>query len=196
MWNYFVRSVSGQTVLAKYKCSVPFLQQIVPIVAVHKEGVVEFVGNRWGILMRADPGRISDDDLDTHITKVKDVVDSLFGELMLKTFVCSRVSSAKPIEQDLVKKMNDPEKTIQQKQHLHSIYQDIRGNTRPQIEWVFYVFLSLGQYGTLDEAERVRQTHLPGFENRLRAAGMHVVSLTDPNEVAISYRQCMTQIIL
>lgn len=196
MWNYFMRSMRGQTMIAKYTCSVPFLQQIVPIVSVHNEGIIQFTENRWGILINSDPDRVIDDELDAHIMKVKDVVDSLFGDLVLKTFVCSRKNSAKPVEQDIVKKMNDPEKTIPQKQHLHSIYQDIRGNTKPQIDWVFYIFLSLGIYATVEEAQQARQTHLPGFESRLRASGMHVVQMTDPNEIAMCYRQCVTQLKL
>jgi hypothetical protein len=194
MYNYFMRSMRGQTVVAKYTCTVPFLQQVVPLVAVHANGIIEFTGKRWGILMRIDPQRVSDDDLDSHIAKVKDVIESLFGDLILKTFVCSRTNNAKPIEQDLIKKMNDKDKTNQQRQHLYSIYQDIRGNIRPLIEWRFFVFASIGIHEDLESADRVRQTHIPGLENKMRVAGMHVIPLTDPNEVSISYRQCFTQL--
>lgn len=194
MWKYFIRSINGQTIVPKYTCTVPFLQQVVPIVAVHKNGVIEFTGKRWGVLFRIDPSRISDDDLDTHLMKVTDIVDSLFSDLVLKTFVCSRSDMAKPIEQHLINSINNPAKSQEQKAHLHSIYQELRGNTRPLIEWQFYVFASIGLHPDINDAERARQAHIPGLENRMRVAGMHVVQMTDPDDIAISYRQCMTQV--
>lgn len=196
MWNYFMRSMRGQTIIAKYKCSVPFLQQIVPIVAVHPQGIIEFVGGRFGVLMKIDPSRISDDDLDTHIMKVKDVVDSLYSDIILKTYVCSRSDRAKPMEQQLVKKMNDPNLTQEQKQHLYSLYEESRKNTKPVVEWQFYCFISIGHHENIENAERARQAHIPGLENRMRAAEMHIVPLVDSDDIALAYRQMFTQIKL
>lgn len=188
-----MRSMFGQTVVAKYKCTVPFLQQIVPIVGVHPNGIIEFTQKRFGVLFKIDPSRISDDALDTHIIKVKDIVDSLFGNLVMKTYVCSRSDTMRSMEQELIKKMNDTNLTKEQKEHLYSIYDESRKNTKQVVEWQFYVFISLGLHEDIESAERTRQAHIPGLENRMHAAEMHVIPLIDPDDIAFAYRQMITQ---
>jgi hypothetical protein len=193
-YKYFIRALLGQTVIAKYTVPVQFLEQVVPIRNFHKNGLIEFVDNRYGILLKVDPKRVSDDDLEAHIHKVKDMTDSLHSELVLKTFVCSRSTTVKPLEKHLINTINSGGKTRQQKEHLYELYQEVHNNTAPVIEWQFYIFLGLGRHPSLGDAEISRQAHLPGFEDRLNRAGMHMISITNQYEATICFRQCFAQV--
>jgi hypothetical protein len=195
-WSYFIRKINGQTILPKYIMTVPFLRQIVPILAVHKNGLIEFTEKRWGMILEIDPGRISDDELDTHIIKVKEVMDSLHGDMVMKTFACSRSNVSGAFRDSLVQKLNDGTRTKAQKEHLYSIYNDTSEKQKPIIEWQFYIFLGMGLHDDAQSAERARQSLLPGFENRLRYADMHVVPILKENDIAMAYRRCMTQVVL
>ncbi len=192
-YKYLLRSLRGEAVIAKYVIPVRFLEQIVPIRNFHKNGLIEFVDNRYGILLKIDPERISDDDLEGHIHKVKDAVDSLHGELVMKTFACSRSTTVKPLEKHLINTGNSGNKTQQQKEHLYELYNEIHANNAPVIEWLFYIFIGLGRHQTFDDAEISRQAHYPGLHDRLIKAGMHVLPITDRNEMAVAFRQCLTQ---
>ncbi len=193
-YQYFIRSLRGQNLIAKYTIPAAFLEQIVPIKEFHSNGIIEFVGNRYGMLLRANPARISDDDLDQHIHKVRYLIDSLHGDLIMKTFVCSVPTGLyKPLEKNLVNIINESGKTKEQKTHLYSLYNEVHQNTKPVIQWRFYVFLGLGLYKTLKDAEIARQQYYPGFENRLNKAGMHVIPITGRRDLAMAYRQCISQ---
>ncbi len=192
-YKYFIRKMNGQAAILKYTAPVSFLQQIVPIVGLHKNGLIEFVEKRYGLLLRIDPKRVSDDELDGHISKVKDIVDSLHGDMVMKTFVVSRSSMVKPLEKNLIDSINTGDKTQQQKEHLYSLYHEVHENTTPVIEWQFFIFLGLGQHLSIEDAEIARQAHLPGFEDRLYRAGMHAIPVTNELDLAVCFRQCFTQ---
>jgi hypothetical protein len=192
-YKYFIRALLGQTVIAKYTAPVAFLEQVVPIRNFHKNGLIEFVDNRYGILLKVDPKRVSDDDLEAHIHKVKDMTDSLHGEMVLKTFVCSRSTTVKPLEKHLINTINSKGKTLQQKEHLYELYHEVHQNTAPVIEWQFYIFLGLGRHPTLEDAEISRQAHLPGFQDRLVKAGMHTIPMVNQYEASMAFRQCVMQ---
>src|SRR5659263_336477 len=103
IYKYLFRSIKGETVIAKFKLPAGFLERIIPIKAFHQDGIIEFMENKYGLLMRIEPSRISEDDIDTHIQRTRALVDSLHGELLTKAFVCSiKESNYKPLARNVV----------------------------------------------------------------------------------------------
>lgn len=194
MYLYTLRALRGQTVTAKFKLPDGFLEGIIPLKKFHREGLIEFVGDKYGLLMRIDPQRISDDEVEGHLEKVKSMIDSLHGDLMLKLFVCSiPQSSIKNLERNVISTINKEDRTAQQKAHLYSIYHEAHDNTSSVIQWRFYLFISLGVYKDLHHALIAKQQYFPGLEARLHKCGVRVSQLVDKQMLAAAYRQCITQ---
>ncbi len=171
-----------------------FLESVIPLKAFHQEGLIEFIGNKYGLLMRMEPSRVSDDEIDGHVEKVKSLLDSLHGDLMLKVFVCSIPQAGiKNLERNVIGTINNKERTAQQKAHLYSIYHEAHDNINTVINWRFYVFVSLGVYKDLAHALIARQQYFPGLSSRLRKCGVLVIPLIDKQELGMAYRQCITQ---
>jgi len=169
MYNFLLRSIKGETVIAKFKLPAGYLERLIPIKAFHEDGIIEFMENKYGLLMRIEPSRISEDDIDTHIQRTRALVDSLHGELLTKAFVCSiQEGNYKPLARNIVNIVNTQERTLEQRKHLDSIYHHAQQNKNTVIQWKFYVFLSLGTHATLNKAIIAKKQYFPGFSEKLQ----------------------------
>ncbi len=192
MYQYFMRSFTGKNTLAKYALSASFLESIVPLKAFHDLGIIEFLDNKYGLLMRIEPSRISDDELDSHIAKGRSLVDALHGSLLMKFYVVSVNSNDAAIEKNVINIINKEERSQKQKQHLYSIYHHLQESTKTVIQWRFYIFVALGEYKNLDEAKIARSQYMPGIESKLLKSGVRVIPLLEKNTLALAYRQCLS----
>ncbi len=192
MYQYIIRSITGKNTLAKYTLPASFLESLIPIKAFHDLGIIEFLGNKYGLLMRIEPSRISDDELDSHIAKGRSLVDALHGNLLLKFYIVSVNSSGAAIERNVVDIINKEERSQKQKQHLYSIYHHLQDSKKTVIQWRFYIFVALGEYKNLDEAKIARSQYMPGIENKLLKSGVRIMPLLKKNTLAMAYRQCLS----
>lgn len=189
--KFLIRGAAGQNVIAKYNVPPAFLQAVVPVKAVHANGIIEFTGNLYGQLLRMDPPRISEDDLESHVKRVGHVVNSLHGDLMLKTIVCSRVDIARGLKDDLLHGMSD--KTDAQREHLYGLYHETAESAVGVIDWQFYLFVGIGEHKELEHAANMMQSQVPGLLKFFNRAGVHCVPIIDADEIALVYRQLFVQ---
>ena len=194
VYKFLLKSMKGETVIAKFRLPAGFLESIIPIRAFHQDGIIEFMENKYGLLMRIEPSRISEDDIDTHIQRTRSLVDSLHGELLTKAFVCSiQETNYKPLARNVVNIINTQERTPEQKKHLDSIYHHAQENNNTVIQWQFYVFLSIGTHPNLEKAIIAKKQYFPGFSEKLQKLGILVMPLKKKEALASAYRQCITQ---
>jgi len=170
------------------------MKSIIPIVEFHQDGIIEFSGNKYGMLLKADPSRVSDDDLDRHINQVRSLTDSLHGDLMIKSYVISLQTAGRPVERALMRQLNESGRTKQEQEHLYSLYQDAAENTTPVIQWKFYIFLGFGKYPALREAIIAKGQYYSGITDRLNKAGMHIIPIQDRQELGAVYRKLISQV--
>lgn len=195
MYKFLLRSIKGETVIAKFRLPDGFLERIIPIKAFHQDGIIEFMENKYGLLMRIEPSRISEDDIDMHIQKTRALVDSLHGELLTKAFVCSiQETNSRSLARNVVNIINTQERTPEQKKHLDSIYHHAQENNNTVIQWQFYVFLSIGTHPDLEKAIIAKKQYFPGFSDKLQKLGVLVMPLKNKDALASAYRKCITQV--
>ncbi len=194
-YQFMMRSLRGQTVFAKYVLPAPFMQTIIPIKEFYENGLILFSQNQYGMLLKCDPARISDDDLEQHISHVRALTDSLHGELMLKSYVCS-LPTGSGVKNCLLGLLNEQGRTKEEQEHLYSLYEKAIENKAPVVEWRFFIFIGFGKYSNLQEAEIAAKQYYPGITERLRKANMLVVPIVDRNELGRTYRQLITQVVM
>lgn len=196
MYLFFIKSLRGQDITAKFTLPTGFMERIIPLKAFHPDGMIEFINNQYGLLMQIEPSRISDDEIDGHIQKVQNLIDSLHGNLSIKLFVCSMPQSGtgfKALEKNVINTVNTQDRTVEQKNHLLSIYHQAHDNQNVVIAWKFYMFLVLGRHKNIEEARIATKQYYPGFLLRLQKCGVLVNQLKDKTTLAAAYRQCITQ---
>ncbi len=192
-YQFFMRSIRGQTVFAKYALPAAFMQTIIPIKEIYENGLILFSQNHYGMLLRADPARISDDDLEMHINQVRNLTDSLHGELMVKSYVCSLPTGTKGVRNGLQSLLNESGRTKEEQEHIYSLWEKSIENKAPVVEWRFFIFVGFGKYPNLEEAEIAAKQYYPGITERLLRANMHITPIIDRNELGRTYRQLVNQ---
>lgn len=194
MYLFLIKSIRGENIVSKFTLPAAFLERFIPIKEIYEKGLIEFTNNRYGSILKIEPSRISNDELNSHILKVMSLIDSLHDELLMKVIVYSISHDKKGVNilgKNVIDIINVNNKTKEQKKHLHSIYDKIHNNNDPTIQWGFYIFLYLGTYETLNEATAAMNTYSPKFEEKLHATGAKVVQIKDKSSIAMIYRQCI-----
>jgi hypothetical protein len=195
-YKFFIRSMRGENVIAKYTVPDGFLESIIPLRAFYQGGLIEFlVENQkvFGILYRYVPDRVSDDEIDSHIAKGRFLVDSLYGDLLMKFNVFNSTKSrTREVEKQIMNTINNTERTSEQKDHLYSLKSSIHEKNQKDIDWGFYVFVKIGAFKTVDEATIAHGKYTNGMKNMLNKMKMTAIPITNPKELSLVYRECMT----
>ncbi len=195
-YQYFIRSLRGENVVAKYIVPDRFLESIIPLRTFYQGGLIEFlVDNQkiFGILYRYVPDRVSDDEIESHISKGRFLVDSLYGDLLMKFNVFNSTRSHTiEVESQIMNTINNTERTPEQKDHLHSLKNSIHEKNQKDIDWGFYVFVKIGAFKTVEEATIAHRKYTTGMQNMLNRMKITAIPITNPKELSLVYRQCLT----
>ena len=129
LWNrsatilsYSTAYLTDKCTVRKYKDTEAKLFDIVWIKEFHTNGnssLIEFFGDKYAILLKSDPYKISDDEINSYIEKVKQLVDSIGLGKMISFYVSSAsVISDRPLENTIVQSLNDA-KSQKERDHLY-----------------------------------------------------------------------------
>src|SRR5665647_1458499 len=153
----------GKNVINKFDVPDKFLEKIVPIVAIHSGGIIEFRGSKYGVLMETTPVRIADEERGAHEKKIEKVINGIPSNTHFKTIACSRLLPRKSIESYL---LDVSTKSTGQKatdQHLAGLYNKVASDGTPVISWKYYAFQSLGEQVNLEAAMIQFGAVIPGL---------------------------------
>ncbi len=189
---FFLRSLRGETNIAKYSTTDTFLESKIPIRKFHPEGLIEFKDQKYGILMAYEPDRVSDDNLEAHIAKGQHLVDALHGELLIKMFVLNVPKrDMRPISAYINNIITTQTATQEQTQHLRSIYHQAQDNDHVDTDWKFYLFIGLGKHKTIQDATIAKQRYYDGFKSKIEALNIRIAQITNQQTLSDAFRECL-----
>jgi hypothetical protein len=195
--KFFFDKYSGLHTIARYDTDLKFLEDVFPLKNIHNDGLIEFLGNHYGILIKFIPPQIQDEDDETHGLNMQGVIDGLAGNTSLKFIATSRQTLRKPMLDKLLKMMNKRGVNKKVYEYLYSIYEMIRDKDTKEIEWSFCAFFGLGVYDNLQDAIDQMDSEYPGLVDSLTDAGMMQISkLTDRMTIAQEYRQMALPVVI
>lgn len=191
--SYFYRQHKGQTVIAKFKMPDDAVLNHFPIEHIHDGGLIEYTCGHYGVLLRVDPPRTTDDD--GYNTNLESVFNSLIPGDMLKIMACSRLNTYKPYSDEILDAANQDETTDEQRKHLYSIYQMVENNNNETVEWQFNAALIFGAEDP-EDAGIIVETRLPGLKALFNTAGVGVYQITDIFDIQLCfYQQLQREVI-
>ena len=194
--KFFYAGARGKHVINKFSVPVSFLEKLVPIVEIYESGIIQFKGNKWGVLMETFPVRISEEERAAHEKRLEKVINGIPSNTHFKTIACSRLEPRKPILQyllDVATKSNGDKATDL---HLSGLYSKIAEDNSPVISWKYYAFLSLGEWKTIAEARIQYGAIVPGLLKNMKAARLQPRIYQDENEITTAYRTMFSELII
>ncbi len=194
--QFFIGDLQGKHVINKFAVPVTFLEKLVPIVTIHKGGIVEFKGKKFGVLMETFPLRIAEEDRANHEKKIEKVINGIPTNTHFKTIACSRLEPRKPILRYLLEVTNRSKGDKAIDLHLTGLYNKIAADDSKVISWKYYAFLSLGEWKTIEEARIQYGAIMPGLLKNMKVARLQPRVYTDEKEISNAYRTMFNEMVI
>ena len=194
--KFFIQDLQGEHVINKFSVPVSFLEKLVPIVRIYKDGIVEFKGKKFGVLMETHPMRISEEERAIHEKRMEKVINGIPANTHFKTIACSRLEPRKPVLHYLLEVANKSNGDKATDLHLTGLYNKIAEDSSPVISWKYYAFLSLGEWKTIEEARIQFGAIVPGLVKNMRVARLQPRIYTDGNEISTAYRTMFGEMVI
>ena len=194
--KFTVQNMQGKHVINTFDIKVAFLEKLVPIVAVHEKGIIEFRGNKYGLLMETFPIRISEEERELHEKRIEKVVDGIPANTPFKTLSCSRLEPRKPILKYLLEVAEKSNGDLATDLHLAGLYNKIAGDNSSVISWKYYAFIGLGEWKSLDEAKIQYGAIVPGLIKNMKGAKLRPKIIEAENEISKAYRTMFNEMVV
>lgn len=194
--KFFIGDLQGKHVINKFSVPVTFLEKLVPIVTIHKGGIIEFKGKKFGVLMETFPLRIAEEDRANHEKKIEKVINGIPTNTHFKTIACSRLEPRKPILRYLLEVTNKSKGDKAIDLHLAGLYNKIAADDSKVISWKYYAFLSLGEWKTIEEARIQYGAIMPGLLKNMKVARLQPSVYTDEKEISNAYRTMFNEMVI
>ncbi|TFH47096.1 MAG: hypothetical protein E4G94_00905 [ANME-2 cluster archaeon] len=186
---FTIKLLTGKTIVLKYIMPLKFLQDIVPLLHVHPNGIIQFTYNYYGTIMHISSEKIDENELETYHQLVRLILDSLHDDITLTILSSSYIDHKNELKSQILDLSNMDDKSEPQKQHLNELYNEIEKDESYVIQWNIIVFVDFGKHKTLQDAEIRRQEFMPGFVDALLNTDAYATILQDQTDVALLYRK-------
>jgi len=194
--RYYIRKDMGMTYLPKFTMQPNTIEKFFPVKHVHEGGVIEFTGNRFGVLMNMVTPRVDENNINRHLSGIESTLNSLTPGDIFKTFTCSRLVTQKPISNEILSATNDPDLSQTQRDHLYSMYDQLTNpkNQKDVVSWFSTAVLCFNPgVKTIEDASIEAKNKIPGLKKTIRKAGVKFHPLTDPTDISLTYYQTVMQ---
>jgi hypothetical protein len=176
------RILKNKNITKKYIEPLDDLKKVVPIDTVEESGLIRYLDGASGVLVRYNPPRVADGDYDNHSLKIKNVINSLYGDFSFQFLCNSIVDKQNPLSKATMESMKFKDTPPQITTHLHSLYEESI-TQRDSIDWEFLLLVSLPVTEKTAEAEKVKTAFMSGLSKELARTGVFSRIVEERNEV-------------
>ncbi len=166
-----IRTFRKENEFKRYQATLDDIKKVVPIETVEKSGLIRYINGTTGFIIALSPPRISEDDIDTHNTRMMNVVNSLYGKYAFQFLSVSTNKSENILATTTRDAMNRPGVSQPVNEHIHSIYKYAAESVVNAVEWDFLLIVYLPFTKTVDDAETMKAAFLSGLTKELTRAG-------------------------
>jgi hypothetical protein len=154
-----------------------------------KNGIIEFGGNKFGVILVVKPWKMSPEDMGQHLGNLMHIINSLPPEIMMKVRARTQVTTKNVLQQMVFQQLQNTKLNKEQKALLFSLYDKAKQNADPA-KWTYSIFLGLDSKP--EEVETYISTILPGIVRVLENSRILCVHLKDPVMILEYYSSDMT----
>ena len=194
--KFFSQDLQGKHVINKFSVPVSFLEKLVPIVKIYKDGIVEFKGKKFGVLMETHPMRISEEERAIHEKRMEKVINGIPANTHFKTIACSRLEPRKPILHYLLEVANKSNGDKATDLHLTGTLQQNSWGLQPcNFLEILCFFKSWGMENDRRSSYSIWCNCARLFKN-MRVARLQPRIYTDENEISTAYRTMFGEMVI
>lgn len=191
MIKYGIDYVTGNTKLQKYSCTAAQLKTKLPIDEVYENGMIEFPGKQFGVLLELHLPDVTDAGQAMFLIRNVAFLNSLPEDVLYKSLEFSHIDVEKHLVEQIKNAINDPDTTEEMKKHLYASYDEII-KVPGKVSWDGYGFVGVGKYKNADKAFIGSTITVEVVLSGLMHANILPHKITDTYTILRTYRQLMS----
>lgn len=188
-WDYQRRKYSGKTSIQTFVLPLKQLKKHIPIECVHEDGLIEYSKKQYGVAFRYDPPAVPTSELDKFHKQMEHVANSFGAGVEASFHFYDMIDHGNPLADSLLRSINTEGKTLEQKKHLHGMYENATDNDDPFVTTSYLIAIKLGKFNSAKHAMIAYRSTVPGIMKAFREHSIYTMPLIGENEIAIEFRQ-------
>ena len=164
------------------------LKKVYSIESVEESGLITYPDGTSAVIILYVPPRTPTHERDTQSTRIKDIINSLYGEYSFQFISTSVVDYKNPLLESTSEAMKKSDTPIEITTHLYSLYEEARQEIE-NIDVEFKLIVYIPKTNTVPKAEQLRSAFIPSVIKSLDRAGFNSRELVNRNEVIKSMRE-------
>lgn len=187
--QYRLRHRRGETSVNLFIMPLKLLRKHIPIKRVHDDGIIEYDRKQYGVAIRYDPSAVPRSELEGFHTQMEYLANSFGTGIEASFHFYDMIDKANPLADTILRSINSDGKTLEQKKHLHGMYEEATHNDEPFVSTAFLLAIKLGKFKSRELAKVAYKSTVPGILKAMRERGIYAMQLVGENEIAIEFRQ-------
>lgn len=192
---FIIDEKRGRHLMNKLTVSDSLIEKVFPLKRIHKDGLMEFTGSEFAVLLRLSPRRITEEEREHHTALVKGVVDGLHDNRVFKMHAFSKINPRKAIIEYL-REVANKKCSKQTAEHLNGLLNKVMKDKKPIMAYKNYAFVGLGNHDTLQSAEIARKAVMDGVILNMKRANLQPREMTDEHEIRKAYREMNSERVI
>ncbi len=202
LFKFMKRKIKGDTNIYLFRIPLKKLQKHIPIKTVHERGLIEyqsshkilskskiaFQKSRFGVLFRYDPPAPHKNNEERFHAAIERIINSLGSELEVSFHFYDMIDKTNDLADQILKSINAPGNTLEQKQHLQNMYEDVTASTVPRVSSAYLLSIKFGEFKSVKHAMKAYNSIIPGILKTLQEQDIYTMRLIDEYEIAVELR--------
>lgn len=188
-WRYRLRKYRGETLIRTFVLPLKQLKKHIPIERVHEDGLIEYSKKMYGAAFRYDPPSVPRSELEGFHKQMEYIANSFGAGVEASFHFYDMIDHTNPLADSLLRSINTEDKTLEQKTHLHGMYENATQNDDPFVTTSYLLAIKLGKFDSPEHAMVAYRSTVPGIMKAFREHAIYAMPLVGENEIAIEFRQ-------
>ena len=187
--KYMLRRHRGETLMSGFSMPLDELRKRIPIKRVLEDGLIEYEKKQYGVMIRYDPPPVSKGSLEVFHKQIEYLVNSFGPGIEASFHFYNMIDHNNPLADTILQAINTDGKTLEQKEHLHGMYEYATANDEPFVATSFLLAVKLGKFKSPELANIAYKSTIPGILKAMRECGIYGIQLIGESEIAIECKQ-------
>jgi len=188
-YQYRLRRKRNETSVYMFTLPLKQLKKHIPIEHVHDNGLIEYTKKRYGAVFKYDPPPVPMSEKKSFHNRIEYIVNSFGPGIEASFHFYDMIDHSNHLADVLLRAINTEGKTLQQKQHLHGMYEEATKSDEPNVDSSFLFSIKLGKFDSVELANIAYKSTVPGIIKAMRERGIYAIQLVGETEIIIEFRQ-------
>jgi len=190
--RYRLRVRRGESSIHTFVLPLNKLKEHIPIENIHDNGLIEYTGKKYGVLFRYDPPPVAKSDLTTFHKGIEHVTNSFANDVEASFHFYNMIDRSNKLADTILRSMNTEGKTVEQKIHLHGMYEEATSSEEAGVVTEYLLSIKLGKFKSPEHAMIAYKSTIPGLLKLLREKGIYSTQVVGVNNIAIEFKKFST----